>query len=189
VVTGTSSAVLLVLNGAPAVGKSTLGRLYADEHPLALVVDIDLIRTHLGRWDEVDESKQIARDLAVELARAHLQSGRDVVVAQYFGLPEFVERLRRLAAETRATFVEVVLTDEAHEIAERFRRRRSDFATTGTKHPEADLSDGAIASEIIEANDRLVRDAVERQVDVVSAAGGPHVAYRLLCEALAARRR
>jgi predicted kinase len=89
---GTVLIVLLVLNGAPAVGKSTLAQRYADEHPLSLVIDIDMIRSHLGRLESLDESKLVARDLAVARARAHLLSGHDVIVAQYLGRPEFLER-------------------------------------------------------------------------------------------------
>ena len=57
--------VLLLMNGAPGVGTSTLGRLHSRVHPLSLVIDIDAIRMQLGGWEEHTESRQIARDLAV----------------------------------------------------------------------------------------------------------------------------
>jgi predicted kinase len=177
--------VLLVLNGAPAVGKSTLAHRYADEHPLSLVIDIDMIRSQLGRWDEVGESKLVARDLAVVLARAHLLGGHDVIVPQYLGRPEFLERLRQVAAEVGVAFVEVVLTDDADEITKRFRARRAEYATTGAPHPEADLGDDAIATEVPEANERLLRDASARGVPVVSAKGGPEASYQSLRRVLA----
>ena len=42
---------LVLINGAPASGKSTLARMYADEHPLTLALDIDVLRAMLGcRW-------------------------------------------------------------------------------------------------------------------------------------------
>ncbi|MEO6469836.1 MAG: AAA family ATPase [Acidimicrobiia bacterium] len=62
--------MLLLINGEPGVGKSTFGRLHSRVHPLSLVIDIDAIRMQLGRWEEHTESRQIARDLAVALARA-----------------------------------------------------------------------------------------------------------------------
>jgi predicted kinase len=72
--------VLLLINGAPGVGKSTLARRYADDHPLTLVVEIDAIRTQLGGWQTRDESRLIARELAIALIRAHLAAGHDIVV-------------------------------------------------------------------------------------------------------------
>jgi len=75
--------VLLVLNGAPGVGKSTLAHLYADDHPLSLIIDIDMIRSHLGGWKDVDESRLVARDLAVAMVQEHLRNGYDVIVPQY----------------------------------------------------------------------------------------------------------
>ena len=35
---------------------------------LALIIDVDDIRRHLGRWTELDQSKVVARDLAIALA-------------------------------------------------------------------------------------------------------------------------
>ena len=179
--------VLLVINGAPAVGKSTLAHRYADEHPLALVIDIDLIRTQLGRWAAAEASKLAARDLAAAMAHAHLLAGHDVIVAQYFGRPEFVERLRQIAVETAAEFVEVILTDDGAEIAARFRRRRTAYAEAGFEHPESEIRDHAIAAEVLEANTLLVRDANARGVPVIEAGRGPGSAYEMLLHALATR--
>ncbi|HEV2886883.1 MAG TPA: AAA family ATPase, partial [Jatrophihabitans sp.] len=67
---------LLLLNGPPGVGKSTLARLLVRDHPLALCLDIDLLRRSIGRWDEHPrESGLLARDIAVAAARVHLLSG------------------------------------------------------------------------------------------------------------------
>lgn len=43
-------ARLVLINGAPASGKSTLAQMYVDEHPLTLALDIDVVRAMLGRW-------------------------------------------------------------------------------------------------------------------------------------------
>lgn len=183
----TVTRVLLLINGAPGVGKSTLAQRYADDHPLALIIDIDSIRTHLGQWTDVDESKLVARDLAVALARAHLLDAHDVVVPQYLGRPEFRERLQLLATETDVAFMEVLVTDDADRITQRFRARRADYSRTGTAHPEGDLDDEAVATEVARANDVLLRDADSRDVLVISAAGGADVSYRALCDGLASR--
>jgi predicted kinase len=177
-----------LINGAPAVGKSTLARRYADGHPLALIVDVDNIRMHLGRWSEVDESKVVARDLAIALAQDHLLRGHDVIVPQYLGRPEFRERLQGLAEEVAAPFVEVLLTDDAGTVIERFTGRREEIARTGAAHPEADVGDDSIATEVSQAIEHLRRDAENRGVPVISAGDGLEAAYDALLRCVAPHR-
>lgn len=111
---------LLLLNGPPGIGKSTLARRYAADRPLTLCLDVDVVRAMLGQWERHErEAGMLAREIAVAAARVHLDAGHDVVVPQYLGRVEFVTRLEEVAAEVRATFVEVVLMDERDEAIER----------------------------------------------------------------------
>ena len=115
---------LILINGAPGVGKSTVAALLVEQMPLALNLDIDLVRRQLGRWREAQgEANIAARDLAIAMVGAHLASGRSVVVAQYLGRPEFLERLEQTAQERGARFVEVVLTADVDTLADRFHTR------------------------------------------------------------------
>lgn len=99
------SGSLTLLNGPPGIGKSTLARLVVAGHPLALCLDIDLLRRALGRWDEhPEESGLLARDLAIAAARTHLLNGLAVVIPQFLGRLTFVERLEQLADEVGAPF-------------------------------------------------------------------------------------
>jgi predicted kinase len=117
---------LLLINGPPGVGKSTLGRLLVQEHPLALCLDIDLLRRSLGRWDEhPQQSGLLARDLAVAAARAHLMSGHAVVIPQFLGRLAFVERLELLAREVGVTFRHIALMDSRDNAMARFLARAS----------------------------------------------------------------
>ena len=129
-------ATLLLLNGVPAVGKSTMASRFLDDHPLALLVEVDGLRMSLGQWQAVDDSKNAARTLALTLADAHLQRGYDVVVPQYLGRTEFIEALAAVAARRRATFREVILMDDTGEILRRFRARRDELVQAGEMHPD-----------------------------------------------------
>lgn len=103
-------ASLVLLNGPPSVGKSTIAELYVSERSLALKLDIDVVRGLLGRWIEQPlDAGLLARDIARAMAVATLRAGHDVIVPQYVARVEFIDELAATAAECEATFVEVVL--------------------------------------------------------------------------------
>ncbi|MEJ7756523.1 MAG: AAA family ATPase [Nocardioidaceae bacterium] len=103
-------ARLILLNGPPGSGKSTLAQAYVDDHPLALNLDIDLVRRLLGLWQEHQEaSGLLAREMALAMAREHLRAGHDVVIPQYVARLHFIEQVEELAVECNAEFHEIVL--------------------------------------------------------------------------------
>ena len=165
------TARLILLNGAPGVGKSEIARLYIVEHPMSLLLDVDSLRTNLGQWQQHEESKLAARELAVVLAAAHLERGRDVVIPQYLERMYFIEKLAELAESVGARFVEVLLDAPAEVVVERFWQRRRSLVS-GAPHPESDLPDDAVERFIYEAVRRLRAIAAERPATHVVAADG-----------------
>ncbi len=161
-------ARLILLNGPPGVGKSTLAHRYLDDHPMALLVEIDSLRVAMGGWIEHDESKLRARVLALALAQAHLDTGHDVIVPQYLGRPEFVDQLEAVARNVGAEFAHLVLADDRRAVVQRFRARREELLTDRGSHPEADLADAEIDAAVADAERRLVQMASDRtEIDVV----------------------
>ncbi|MFZ2012297.1 MAG: AAA family ATPase [Nocardioides sp.] len=80
---------LIHLNGPPAVGKSTLARRYAAEHPGVLVLEIDTLRTMVAGWQEdFYEAGARIRTAALAAIQACLASGHDVVLPQLIGRSE-----------------------------------------------------------------------------------------------------
>lgn len=172
--------VLLVVNGAPGVGKSALAERYARDHALALIIDIDDLRRHLGQWEDIDASKLVARDLAIALIADHLARGGDVVVPQFFGRREFVDRLRGLVDDAGASFVEVLLVDDDEAVVGRFRARRAELLARGIRHPEADIGDDDVAAKIRAASAGLHRDAAALGLPVIPMGSGVEPAYAAL---------
>ena len=100
---------LIHLNGPPGIGKSTIARRYADEHPGTLDCDIDVLRALIGGWRErPDESAASIRTAALALITSYLGGGRDVIVPQLVARPDQLERFEAAAEGTGAEFVEVV---------------------------------------------------------------------------------
>lgn len=141
-------AALILINGTPGIGKSTLGRRYVDEHPLALLLDVDELRTRLGAWEAHAESKRLARELALAAARTHLAAGHDVVIPQLVARVAFLERLAELTTGAEATFHEVLVTDTLEASRRRFLARRAALAASGARHPEAAVPAAGVAAEI-----------------------------------------
>ncbi|MGW4110880.1 AAA family ATPase [Actinosynnema sp. NPDC004786] len=159
---------LIALNGPPGCGKSTIARRYAEDHPPALALDVDRVRDLIA--GDLGEAGRLARDIAVAAARVHLTAGHDVVVPQFLGRPEFLDRLSALAAEVGAAYHEVVLTDTKANAIRRFTERGTVRATP------------AELSAMHDALQRII--ATRSPVVIPSAEGDPTRTYRSLLAVL-----
>lgn len=142
-------SVLVLINGAPGSGKSTVAQQVARRRPLALALDVDGIKHNLGQWDaDLRASGLQARALALAVAQRQLLDGHDVIVGQYLARTGFIEELEDLATQCSARFVEILLDLEPSALSQRLAHR----------HANPDRPEHAVNNELVAPADadRLV---------------------------------
>jgi predicted kinase len=121
---GSRVTMLVLINGAPGSGKSTLAQLLAQDEPLSLALDVDVIKHSLGQWETaMPESGLTARRLAMMMIADQLSRGRHVIVGQFLARTEFIEQLAALATEHRAGFAELILSADPDTLTSRLHNR------------------------------------------------------------------
>lgn len=164
-------AKLVLINGAPGSGKSTLAHLLAQDEPLTLALDIDVLKHSLGQWEAaLPESGITARRLAMALIREHLGSGRDVIVGQFLARTEFIEELEALAGVQDASFVELVLSVDHDVLLSRLQRR-----ATNPERAEQLVNAALVTPEDVPGLIRAINDLIIRRPSctVIDANGSP----------------
>jgi predicted ABC-type ATPase len=112
------------LNGPPGIGKSTVARVFAAEHPGVLNLDVDQIVTLIGGWqDNFWDALNAGGLLAASMARTHLAAGRDVIMPQLIAnMPDFA-KFEIAAASAGAEYFHILLTADVEPAIARFAQR------------------------------------------------------------------
>lgn len=175
-------ARLVLVNGAPGSGKSTLAEHLAAGQPMALALDIDVVKHSLDGWqDDPTGSGFEARRSFLTTAEVQLQAGYDVYVGQFLAKVDFIEQLEALAEATESELIELVLVIDENTLAKRLEDRR--LHPTRPEHAVNNvLVSSADAPEFISDIDALL--AVRPRAVRIDASGSESETLRAIRESL-----
>ncbi len=151
---------LIMLNGMPGLGKTTLMQRYIDDHPMELGLDIDKIWWMMGRWQESRPRSYTQKlKLSGVIAEQHLRDGYDVVIAQHFDTLEQYEAFAHIAQQINADFIEIALRVPFPEALRRFKIRGKSMGHKTGFRPGGILDNGGrekMLEQMYDAVDTIV---------------------------------
>ena len=150
-------ARVILINGAPGTGKSTIAHQLAQDRPLDLALDLDVLKHSLGQWDaDMTAAGYHARRLALAVVGAQIDSGQDVYVGQFLAKTEFIDQLQSVAEGRGATFAELILTAGVSTLQRRLVER-----ALHPERPEHLINASVVSTEdvptLVRAIDRLAK--------------------------------
>ncbi len=175
---------LIHLNGPPGIGKSTIARRYAADHPGVLNLDVDRLRSFIGGVGFL-EAGEIVRPLGAALMTTHLSTGRDVVYPQLASDPAEVAGVERATRDGGGEYVGIVLMAEQDVAVSRFQERPDDPSTPWLEEVR-EIVEGLGGDDALREYRRDLLDLAAARGDqvVMAAEGQLEQTYATLLEAL-----
>lgn len=159
---------LILLNGNPGMGKTTLAQRYVDEHPMTLNLDIDNIWIMMGGWDKPvgSDSVRLRERYAHALANMHLAEGYDVIVPSLMRKVEQYEAFEKIALAHGAECKEIALLSDLDDAIERCKARARSQGHASGFRPGGVLDQGGREKLLTTMHDEMI-DTINRRANMV----------------------
>lgn len=172
---------LIMLNGAAAVGKTTIANRYAADHPLTLNFAGDVLIEMISDWRASEtEARRSVFSMTLAAVEAYLKTEHDVIVQYLLVDPDHAEVFAQVAEQTSAAFYEIYLEVDKETAVRRLLQR----GKWGEPH-SPDLTDADIP-EIEDLYDCMVEATAQRPhtISIPVREGDIEGTYQQFCHAV-----
>lgn len=133
---------LIIINGAPAAGKTTLSLRLRDAMPNSVFISLDDIRRNISHYDKDSAgSLALAYDMMLEMVKICFAKGKDVITNRIILEEDRLNDLYLAARHANAEVVEFLLWASKEKIMERADKRGYGFAKLASHERSAYLWD------------------------------------------------
>ncbi len=133
---------LIIINGAPAAGKTTLALRLRDAMPNSVLIAFDDVRRNISHYEkDRDASLALAYDLTLKMVETCLAQGKDVIFNRLILEEDRLNNLYLAARHANAEVVEFMLWANKEKIMERADKRGYGFAKLASHDRSAMLWD------------------------------------------------
>lgn len=133
---------LILLNGAAGVGKTTIAKRYATEHPFTLNFVGDGLIEMISDWSGREaEAREYVFRMTQTAAETYLQTGHDVILQYLLTNPMHAVAFEAIARDAEAEFYEVLLEVDKATAVRRLLARGRWGEPSSPQLTEADIPD------------------------------------------------
>lgn len=111
---------LIILNGPPGVGKSTIAARLHEEMPSSLLIDVDELRRTIPDYrEQKKESLRRSYELTIEAIAEGLQGNRDVIVDKAISYADTLDTFTEVGRKEGGEVYELLLTADKNVVEKR----------------------------------------------------------------------
>ncbi len=109
---------IILLNGFAGSGKTTIARMYVDNHPLSMVIEGDELIVNIGDWlNNEDKARDLIFILTKNMISTAIKAGHDIILPYLVSKAANVVEIEQIAHGHDANFYEFYLaTNKEHAI-------------------------------------------------------------------------